>query len=899
MSEYYDSIYDNSEYPSRRHPSEQGSSSSPKRPRKKRRRGGDREGHGVVSTILLVMLCTGLLLCGFLMIYIKTVIVPYAELSLDDYPLGENSIMYYQDKETGEYKEMVKLLSATSSTWVDYEDMPKNLVNAAVAIEDQRFWEHPGIDWRRTGKAVLDMFAGNNISGGSTITQQLIKNLTDYNETTVKRKIIEIVRALRFTENNSKEDTITYYLNIIPLGSGCEGVGSASYKYFGKPVSDLDLAECASLISITNNPSRYSPYSDARSETKDGEVWDAVQWNKWRQEKVLKKMLELEMIDKQEYEDAVNEELVFVQRDDEKGSSTVYSWYEETVLADVKRDLKEKLKWSDKRITQFLARGGLRIYTCMDPRIQDIAEKVYTNRSNLNYTSANGHPMQSSITIIDNSTGDLVAIVGQFGDKKQNLLTNFANTGKRQPGSSIKPLTVYSPAIDMGLISPISIVDDYPYQVLNGRAWPTNSGAARYKGLSTVRRGLEDSVNTIAVRILADKVTPAESFKFAENKYHLDLVKSEKIGNHTASDLAVAPLAMGGLTHGVSTRDMAEAFATFPSNGVYTESRTYSKITMLVDGEEHILLENPPQQEQVIKETTAYYMNSMLQDVVKSGTAAGHGVKGVRSAGKTGTTSHNYDRWFVGYTPYYTAAVWTGYDQGNEKIRARGNPALNLWEKVMDQIHVGMKNTNFPIPDGLKSVNFCLDSGYEATKYCRMDPRGSRVGSDKVFKEDYPKGGTCPIHRPENVLTVCLDDPILDSNGNPTGLYHIAGPYCTHTTQICLPDYDRKHIAGASAGDEIYRKSYVEAQGPCRIHTHEQPPEPEEPVDPEEPLDPNAPVDPNVPVDPDNPDVPVIPDNPGTEPEIPDPEPKPDTSQKPVEPDNPPPEGGGNSGSDD
>lgn len=864
MSERDRSLYENSDYPSRRQPPHH--QEPPRRAKKKPRKKGSKF-LKVLGTLMLVGLCTAVIMCCFFAVYIKTVIVPVADLSLDEFQLGENSVMYYEDKKTGQYKEMTTLLSTTSSIWVDYEDMPQDLIDAAVAIEDQRFWDHPGIDWRRTGRAVLDMFTGNSISGGSTITQQLIKNLTDYNETTVKRKITEIVRAIRFTQNYSKEDTITWYLNIIPLGSGCEGVGSASYKYFGKPVSDLTLAECASLVGITNNPSKYGPYSEARSKTKEtGEIWDSRQWNKWRQENVLKAMLDQGKITKSEYDEAVAQELVFAQSENQSASGTVYNWYEETVISDVSRDLQAKTGWSDSRVSQVLAKGGLRIYTCMDPDVQAAAEKVYNDRNNLNYTSKNGNLMQSAITVIDNSTGDVAAIVGQFGPKKQNLLKNLANDAKRQPGSSIKPLTVYSPALELGKLSPISIIDDYPYQMMGGRAWPVNNGAAKYGGLTTVRQGLTNSINTIAVRILADHVTVNESFKFAEERYKLDLVDSMVLNGKKVSDMDVAPLAMGGLSLGVSTRDMAEAFATFPNGGTYTYSRTYSKVTMLVDGEEQILLENPSVQEDVIKDTTAYYMNSMLQNVLESGTARGHGVKGVRSAGKTGTTSNNYDRWFVGYTPYYTAAVWTGYDKGNEKINAKGNPALNLWEKVMNNVHAGMPNKNFPVPAGLVSVEYCKDSGLLATEYCKLDPRGSRVASDKVFKSDFPEGRYCTVHTEASLVKVCLDSPILDADGNETGLYHIAGPHCPEdrTTQMSLPVYERTQVGSAVAGDNRYRKNVVEGYGPCTVHT--------EPVAPEVPEVPPLPIDPNGSVTPEGPEEPIDPNLPEPPPDIEDPD---------------------------
>lgn len=863
MSEHdHNSLYENSDYPSRRQ--SPGQEEKPRRTRKKRRRGGVGAAVlKVLGTLVLVGLCTGAILCCLVAFYIRTVIIPIADLSLDDFQLGENSVMYYQDKETGTYKELTTLLNTTSSIWVDHDEIPKDLINAAVAIEDQRFWTHPGVDWKRTARAVLDMFTGGDISGGSTITQQLIKNLTDYNETTVKRKITEIVRALRFTQNNSKDDTITYYLNIIPLGSGCEGVGAAAYEYFGKSVSELSLAECASLISITNNPSRYGPYSDARVATSTGEMWTAKQWNKWRQENVLSEMLRQGMISQWEHDQAVAEELVFVRAENETSPQDVYSWYEETVIADVRQDLKAQLGWSDARITQVLERGGLRIYTCLDPEIQAMAEAVYTDRANLNYTSADGQLMQSSITIIDNTTGNIAAIVGQFGEKTGNLWTNYANTAQRQPGSSLKPLSVYSPALEMGLITPITIIDDYPYQVMSGSAWPLNSGNARYRGLTTVRRGLTNSVNTIAVRILSDLVTPQASFNFVEEKYKIDLVDAMQVGSEIKSDIDVSPLSMGGLTRGVSTRDMAEAYATFPNAGVYTNSRTYTRITQLVDGREEVLLENEPVSEPVIKETTAYYINSMLTNVITSGTAAGHGIRGMTAAGKTGTTSENNDRWFVGYTPYYTAAVWTGYAIP-ARMRTSGNPALNLWEIVMKDLHQGLENKSFPVPSGLASVNYCLDSGLLANDYCAMDPRGSRVASDSVFQGDGPSG-VCTVHTAESVVTVCRDCPILSASGGETGLYFTAGPYCPEESfiQVCLPDYEREQVGSATAEDNLYRLSVVQPYGVCTVHT-EAPVEPEpDPVDPMDPVDPWEPWLPVDPVDPNDPSGPVDPVDPG------------------------------------
>ncbi len=872
MSDQNNSLYENSEYPSRRQAPRSDRRAAPPKRRRRRSRVGRVVGmfFKVLGTLMLVGLCTGALLLMFAVNYINQVIIPIADVSIDSFTMGENSIMYYQDKETGQYKQMVTLLNSTSSTWVSFADMPKNLINAAVAVEDKRFWEHPGVDWIRTGRAVLDMFTGNTISGGSTITQQLLKNQTNYNETTVKRKITEIVRALRFTQNNSKNDTITWYLNIIPLGNKYKGVGAAAQGYFGKSVSELTLAECASLISITNNPSLYGPYSPAVVEnSRTGEMWDARRWNKWRQENVLFLMLDQGYITQAEYDEAVAQELVFVRGEDEEAPSTIYTWYEETVLSDVRADLKEKTGMSDEWITQMLAHGGLRIYTCMDPRVQAIAEEIYTNWDNLNYPSKKGQDMQSSITIIDNKTGDVAAIIGQFGEKTGNIWKNYANTSRRQPGSSFKPLAVYSPALELGKISPITVLDDYPYDDRTGsRGWPTNAGSNSYGGLTNIRTGLAKSLNTIAVRVLADLVTPQVSFDFVQNKYHIDLVEAIQSSNgNVSSDIDISPLAMGGLTYGVSTRSMATAYATFPNNGVYTKARTYTRVTQLVDGREVTLLENEQEQEAVIQETTAYYINSMLQGVFRSGgTAAGHSLPGMTCAGKTGTTNDVYDLWFVGYTPYYTAAIWTGYPE-NERM-ANDNRALSLWEKVMKPVHEGLEDQAFPTPGGLKSVNYCLDSGLRATEYCQQDPRGSRVASDKIFQEDFPDE-VCTVHTAESVITVCVDDPVRDENGKETGLYHLSGPHCPEESlrQICYPNYEREPVGSAVARDEEYRMVHAAEQEVCTVHTDEVPVDPPEPVDPDpwgDPQNPGTSVDPSNPLDPNNPTNPVSP--PATDP---------------------------------
>ena len=883
VSDYneHSSLYENSDYPSRRQaPSHRASSGgsrqapdAPKKRRKKKNKRGITVGRVIgwifktIGTLILIGLCTGALVCCFAAVYINDVIVPIADLSPDDFIFNEDSIMYYQDKTTGQYVEMTELHNLTSSVWVDFEEIPKDLINATVAIEDRRFWTHPGVDWRRTGRAVLSMFTGQEISGGSTITQQLIKNQTNYNETTVKRKITEIVRAFRFTQNNSKEDTITYYLNTIPLGGDLQGrqykgVGAAAQGYFGKSVSELTLAECASLIGITNNPSRYGPYSFARSKGfNTEEIWSGREWNKYRQEVILNQMLEQEYITREQYNEAVAQELVFIQ-DQGKNTGRTYSWYEETVISDVKEIMAEQYQWSNERTELALQRGGLRIYTCYDPDVQAIVDEIYTNRENLDYTAKDGSQMQSAIAVIENETGNLLAIAGQFGEKTVNLGSNYANNGHRQPGSAFKPLAVYSPALEFNKVSPYTVLDDYPYQVLGGKAWPLNSGSANYRGHLTVREALMRSLNTVAVRLMNDYVTPEESFKFVQDRYHIELEPGRMIKGEWKTDITTS-LAMGGLTYGTNVRDMAEAYSVFPNNGIYQGSRTVVKITQLVDGQEVTLVDNTLERKEVIKPTTAWYMNDMMQHVFDgAGTAYGLGIKGQHAAGKTGTTSDNKDRWFVGYTPYYTAAVWTGYERGTTITGAPFNVSLDLWEKVMVPLHENLPDKDYADPGGRRAITYCMDSGMLATPYCAMDPRGSRAASGSIFPEDFPTDMNCTFHTAESVVKVCTDSPVLKDDGTPTSYYHLAGEFCPEESvkEVCYPDYEREKLGGAVAKDEAWRYERASAVEVCDVHT-------EEPVTEPDPEDPNNPgvTDPNNPgtvVDPQDPNAPYLPFDP-------------------------------------
>ncbi len=807
-------------------------------PRPRRREGGRRHGSGtakkvgfVFGTVLLIGVCTVAMIAGIFMTYVKTTLAPSLEVDADDYTMNLSSIVYYQDKTSGDWMEYQTLYGLENRIWVDIEDMPDALWQAAVAIEDHRFFEHHGVDWRRTIGATVNMFFGmRDTFGGSTITQQVLKNITKDNEGTVNRKVREIFRALEFEKNYTKMDILELYLNTIYLGQSCYGVQTAAEFYFGKDVSQLTVAECACLIAITNNPSMYGPMYDIEITVTNDDGTTSVktprELNKQRQEQILDRMAGrqdtgLDYLTEEEADAAKAEVLQFTDGTTsaeelvaaKSGNSRVNSWFVEQVFKDVTNDLAEARQISVASAETLLYNGGYKIYTTLDPDIQEIAESVYEDRSNLDVTSRNGQKIQSGITIIEPSTGNVVAMVGAIGEKQGNLLTNFA-TLQRQPGSSIKPLTVYAPALDAGVVSPASTFDNYPVRLLNGSPWPKNSPQG-YSGWVTLTEGVRRSLNTVAVQVV-EKLGISESYAFAREKLGLDLV---------ADDMNTAALGLGGLTYGLSTLEMAAAYASFANDGIYTEPRTYLRVE---DADGNIVLENEAQSHAAMKETTAYLMNDILKQVVTSGTGTSARFSGMTIAGKTGTTSDNYDRYFVGYTPYYCAAVWTGY-QFNEKISYSGNPAITMWKKVMQQIHEGLENKDFDTPSsGLTKVTVCRDSGLLATDACSNDVRGSRVIEVTVAKGTEPTT-SCTMHV---LRDYCTEGQCLASENCPE----------ESIVQRAYLDYVRTDYGpNITADDDAYLLENAEAAAAetgCPVHTAPVA-DPEDPID--EALDPNDP----------------------------------------------------------
>ena len=630
----------------------------------------------IVVTVLLVILTTTLLLACVFAFYVKTCLTEDIDVSLSDYQLSESSIIYCETS-AGEYKELATLHGSENRIWVDLEDIPDYLVKALVAIEDHRFYEHKGVDWYRTVGAMFTMLTGGDDSfGGSTITQQLIKNLTGNKEVTVQRKLIEIFQALEFEKKYDKDEIIEWYLNAVYFGEGCDGIYTAAQKYFGKEPSQLTLAESASIVGIVNLPTYYSPFYSEEN-------------NKERQETVLRRMYELGYISYDEYEEAKNEQLVFTRSDNEVADQEIYSYYVEAVIKDVTEDLMEQKGISQDTARQLLYNGGYRVYSCLDPYIQECVDNVYLDVENFPKPyRANDQQLQSAMVIMDPYTGEVVAMSGGVGEKTGNLVLNRATDALRAPGSSFKPLAVYAPAIELGLITPSTLVNDAPREEveMSQNQWYPNNSDFQYRGIIDIATGVRLSLNTVAAQVL-DKLGLDASTNFLKNKLGITSLVPD--------DYNYASLALGELTNGISVLEMAQAYCTFDNSGIFTEARTYSRVT---DAAGNIVLDNQPKTHVAMKSSTATNITSLLFSAANYGTGSESIFSGQAIAGKTGTSSYNWNRWFAGYTPYYVGVVWTGFDQP-EQMYVYGNPAAQVWRRVMQQVHAGLEYKSFPAAD--------------------------------------------------------------------------------------------------------------------------------------------------------------------------------------------------------
>lgn len=673
----------------------------------------------IMKTLGLVVLFTAIICIFSFGIYLLT-LDSEVDIGVEAMNLNYTSTVCYVD-ENGAEHEYETLYATQNRSWVDLENMPKHLKYAAIAIEDERFESHNGVDWKRTfGAAANLFFSMRSDFGGSTITQQLVKNITGDKKDTVRRKLQEIMRALYIERHYTKDTIIELYLNTIYLSQGCYGVSTASEVYFGKDVSELSLAECASLVGITNLPTYYDPFINPENNLK-------------RQRNILAKMLEIGSITQEEYDAAIAEELVFKKKSkEERIDSNIQSYFVDQVIEDVIDDLVEERGLSYQVAERMIFSGGLKIYATIDPDVQSAMEDVLENDSNYPTASGKGKP-ECAMVVMDPYTGEVRGIVGGRGKKTQNRGWNRATQTFRQPGSSIKPIAVYAPAIEYGLINPQTAMDDTPFTVLNGRAYPKNE-TQRYQGRMNITKALMESINTISVKTL-NELTPERSFNFMTT--NLGFSKLNK-----KSDKNLAPLALGGLTTGVSTMEMAAAYSAFVNKGTYIEPHTYTKV---LDNQGNVILEKKPAVVDAMSEKTASYMNYMLSKVMSNGGTGNLArLNNMTAAGKTGTTDDDKDRWYVGYTPYYSAAVWYGYDQ--PRTIAKGlSPALTTWKKVMNAIHKDLPNKNFDYGDDFKYVNVCSTSGLLPNEYCSADVRGTQVIAGFFHKDDVPTK-RCTVH---------------------------------------------------------------------------------------------------------------------------------------------------------
>ena len=751
---------------------------------------GWRKAGRIIGTLLLVFVVTLTIFSGIFMAYINSTMRGKVEVYLDEFETKVSTELYSQDPDTGEWVMYQTLyLNSENRIWTDLEDIPKYLQEAAIAIEDKRFEKHHGVDWKGTTRAIVYTLFGKNVQGGSTITQQLVKNVTGDNEVTVKRTITEIYRALELEKRYEKDEILEAYLNEVFFGQSCYGVVTASRMYFNKDVSDLTLAECASLMGITNNPSMYDP--TLSSWTREN--------NRERQLTILGAMLEQGKISQEEYDEAKAEDIVFSNgftisgkyvgsdgtvtdpepeepsTDDTESPAdeeepTIkgrYSWFTEAMIGDVADALVEKYGITDKvrdngttytayeQAWDMVHGKGYKIYTTQNPKYQKIAEDVCYNLDNIPYTSSYTNSageqvedqLQIALTIVDPTNGYVVAMIGGAGEKQADRVWNWA-VNARQCGSAIKPVSTYAPALDDGTINGASVIDDYP-MLLNGDVWPRNANW-RYQGLTALHTAIAQSLNTCAVRTnLAYGVD--RSYEFLVNKLgfeNLTYTDSQQVGN----------MALGGFEKGVTTEEMAAAYAAFVNEGVYTKPRTFVRVE---DANGNVILENEAQSTVAMKNTTAAIINHLLQEAALNGTGYEAQFSGMHIAGKTGSTNSNKDRYFVGYTPYYSCAVWAGYEH-NQRIVASGNPCSAIFRKVMSAIHEELPDKDFFSCAGLTSVAVCADSGMLASENCALDVRGSRVYTALVAADNAPTS-VCTMHTAPS-YTVNM----ADSDGNVT-----------------------------------------------------------------------------------------------------------------------------------
>ena len=685
-----------------------------------------------VLTIVGVGICAGL---------IVGLATKYAITEEDLIINFSNSVVV--DSET----QQIAVLNGTENRKIiSKSQMGKYLPAAFIAIEDKRFEEHHGVDILRTGKAIISFVfnkgEGSSVGGGSTITQQLVKNITLEKDASgldgALRKVKEMIRAYQVEDILSKDQILEMYMNIIFLGGNVHGVGMASQYYFSKDAADLSLAESAFIAGITQGPNGYDPFGTT----------DRTEKINKRTKLVLSFMKEQEKITEEEYNTAVLEiESGLKFKKGKVVDTSTYSSHTEAMVKQIINQLVTE-KGMDKEYAEtYLLSSGFTIYSTEVDNIQEALEKEYAKTKYQVKATVEKvvdgkkkkakEAAQSAMVVIDHKTGYVVGAVGTLGEKTTGNL-NRVNEIRRQPGSSIKPIAVYGPALQEGIINAASVYDDVPVKYKN---WSPKNAYSGFKGLTNMRQAIKISSNTVAVQLL-DDLSPKKSLEYLK-KLGVTSMVADKDQNLS--------LALGGITKGISPLQMAGAYATIANNGEYIEPTFYTKV---VDSNGKVIIEANQEKTRVFSEQNAYILKELLMEPTKTGgTATNCTISGMDVAAKTGTTSDNYDKWLCGFTPYYAAATWYGYDtQTSIPSGARTN-AATIWDNVMTTIHKKLKSASFKKPDGIISVAVCKDSGLRATDLCKNDPRGSRTYTENFAKGTAPTK-TCTCHVEAEVCTV-------------------------------------------------------------------------------------------------------------------------------------------------
>lgn len=687
----------------------------------------------ILSIALLLAIFT---LCVFIFIY-RDINFEADELLFERSGKYESTTLYAKDKDDSENYTAVEYLSGFSKIYYPLDEIPEHLKRGIISVEDKMFYEHQGVDVKRSILAAMNyLFGRGDVFGASTLTQQVIKNISGDSEQTVRRKLTEIIRAFHIEMRYDKDEILELYLNVIPFGENSYGVGAASRAYFGKEPFELTPAESAALIGITNAPSAYNPYSNPELCKKKRDI-------------VLSVMHNDGVITDEEYNTAIGTDVDVIARESRDGR--LNSWFCEVAIDDAVLALSEKYEITESAARLMLSKGGFSIYTTMDTEVQRILEEYFENTENFPKEIADG--LNYAMAVTDARSGHLCAIVGRVGKKQGNRLLNHAVVN-HTPGSVLKPLALYAPLIDSGLINSATVLDDVPVSFYEGREYPKNSPNV-YDGLITVKDAIRLSKNTVAVRLCNLRSPKAIYDSLCRDYKFTSLVEKEKANGSVLTDIATAPMALGQLTHGVSILKLTESYGVFSADGAYRPARSFTRI---VDYEGETVIEYPEEEKQIMKSETARIMNTLLMGVVEDGTA-GRITLGelVETAGKTGTSGNNRDKMFVGYTPYYTAGIWCGYESGGKDVSSLSRSHLEIWDDVMREVHIRRLKNEATVKrfsrEGLVEMSFCMDSGGRYSDVCRYDPRGNRRDV-AYFTYDNCPTDNCECH------VLCLYDTV-------------------------------------------------------------------------------------------------------------------------------------------